>query len=137
MLQHGATVVRPGRIFLRHLYNLLTQTSHFKPHYSVRLASEPQADIEWWCTFIRLWNGSSILRPVRTERPDIEVWSDASGGWGCGVHWRSLWSHGLHYPSHLKALRRRRCFQSQSRPQFGVRHGVVAPSASIGWLWCN
>ena len=90
MLQHAATVVRLGRIFLHRLYNLLTQTSHFKPHYSVRLASEPQADIKWRCTFIRSWNGSSILWLVRTERTDMEVWSDASGGWGCGAHWRSL-----------------------------------------------
>ena len=91
LLQHASQVVRPGRIFLRRLYNLLAQTGSFKPHFSVRLNAEAQADVEWWSTFLAAWNGTSILRPLRTGDPDVEVWSDASGNWGCGASWQTRW----------------------------------------------
>ena len=91
MLQDASRVVRPGRIFLRRIYNLLAQTAQFKQHYTVRLNREFQADVEWWFTFIQSWNGVSILRPIRTDNPDAEVWSDASGSGGCGAHWLGQW----------------------------------------------
>ncbi len=32
-----------------------------------------------------------MLRSVRARSPDAELWSDASGPWGCGAFWSSLW----------------------------------------------
>ena len=32
VFQHSSKVVQPGRIFIRRIYNLLAQTSNFKPH---------------------------------------------------------------------------------------------------------
>ena len=90
-LQHASKVVQPGRIFIRRIYNLLAQTSNFKPHYSIRLNAECQADIEWWHTFIQAWNGTSILSPLNRQSPDVHLWSDASGSWGCGAYWQGLW----------------------------------------------
>lgn len=57
--------VRPGRTFLRRIYNLLAQTAKFEQHYTVRLNLEFQADIEWWYSFIQSWNGVPILRPYQ------------------------------------------------------------------------
>ena len=37
------------------------------------------------------WNGTSLLRQVCTLNPDVLMWSDASGQWGCGAHWQGLW----------------------------------------------
>ncbi|CAI7991509.1 hypothetical protein GBAR_LOCUS765, partial [Geodia barretti] len=91
LLQHVSQVVCPSSVFLRRLYNLLVQTGSFKPHFSVRLNGEAQADIEWWSTFLSTWNGTSILRPLRATNPDIEVWSDASGGSGCSAVWLTQW----------------------------------------------
>ena len=91
MLQHASRVVRPGRTFMRRVYDLLAQTQQFKPHFRVRLNSECKADIEWWSNFIHLWNGTSILRPIRVRNPDVQFWSDASGSWGCGALWQGLW----------------------------------------------
>ena len=91
LLQHVSQVVCPSSVFLRRLYNLLVQTGSFKPHFSVRLNGEAQADIEWWSTFLSTWNGTSILRPLRATNPDIEVWSDASGGSGCSTVWLTQW----------------------------------------------
>jgi len=91
MLQHASKVVRPGRIFLRRIYDLLAATNHFKPHFTVRLNRECRADIDWWHRFIRSWNGTSLLRQARALTPDVHLWSDASGHWGCGAHWQGLW----------------------------------------------
>ena len=78
-------------IFLRRIYDLLAATSHFKPHYTVRLNRECRADIDWWHKFVGTWNGTSLLRQVRTLNPDVLMWSDASGQWGCGAHWQGFW----------------------------------------------
>lgn len=73
---------------MRRIYDTLARTHSFKPHYSVCLNAECRA---WWCTFLRAWNGASILRPLQASSPDFEFWSDASGGWGCGANWQGMW----------------------------------------------
>ena len=91
LLQHASKVVRSGRIFLRRLYNLLALTHSFRDHFTVRLNTECQADIEWWCSFVAPWNGVSLLRSARLNAPDVDVWSNASGSWGCGALWEGRW----------------------------------------------
>ena len=88
MLQHACNVVRPGRIFLRRVYELLARTYSYKPHYLVRVNAECQADLGWWVTFLEAWNGTLILRPLRAATPEVELWSDASRSWGRGAYWR-------------------------------------------------
>jgi len=73
MLQHACKVVRPGRIFLRRIYDLLATTSHFKPHFTVRLNRECRADIDWWQKFIAIWNGISLMRQVHALDPDVHL----------------------------------------------------------------
>ena len=58
-LSHAATVIRPGRIFLRHLFSLLS-SSH-DPHHFVRLNTVARADIRWWQCLIQHWNGCSFF----------------------------------------------------------------------------
>ena len=57
----------------------------------VRLNSAFQADLQWWRAFLVAWNGSSIILKARSQAPDIRVWSDASGKWGCGALWGCSW----------------------------------------------
>ena len=90
-LQHAASVVSSGRLFLRRIYDLLAATRHFKPHHFVRLNAECRADIEWWATFHRRLNGVSLIRKVAAVQPDVVVRSDASGNWGCGAFWGTVW----------------------------------------------
>ena len=98
-LQHAACVVRPGRLFLRRIYDLLAGTSHFQPHHFICLNAESRADIEWWYVFHRFWNGVAIIRNPDAFTPDVVLCTDASGSWGCGAFWRTLWFqvpwHGL------------------------------------------
>ena len=79
-LSHAATVLRPGRIFLRPLFALLARTP--RPGAFIRLNQPVHADLHWWHCFLQDWNGSFFFPP---PRPSIHVFSDASGSFGCGA----------------------------------------------------
>lgn len=84
-LSHAASIIRPGRTFLRQLFDLLRLAR--APHHYVRLSCGARADMAWWRCFLQHWNGSSFFpQPV----PSIHVYSDASGSYGCGAVVESL-----------------------------------------------
>ena len=96
-LQHAAKVVRPGRCFVRHLYGLTSVKGG--PNQTIRLNRQARGDVQWWLTFMNSWNGVSLFWKTRSDNPDIRVWSDASGSWGCGALIDDRWlvsSHGQH-----------------------------------------
>ena len=78
-LSHAATVTPQGRTYLRSLFSLLPRAH--TPHHNLRLNLGARADLQWWATFLKDWNGTSFF-PVTT--PSVQVTSDASGGFGCG-----------------------------------------------------
>lgn len=79
-LSHAASVIRPGRTFLRQLFDLLHITKC--PSHFVRLNVGAKADLMWWRCFLQHWNGTSFF-PLPT--PAVHVHSDASGSFGCGA----------------------------------------------------
>ena len=79
-LSHAATVIPQGRTFLRQLFALLALNR--APHHCLRLNAGAKADLMWWNTFLQDWNGTSFF-PARST--SIEVFSDASGTFGCGA----------------------------------------------------
>ena len=89
-LQHAASVVKPGRTFLRRMIDLSKVVSQL--HFTIRLNNAFRADLEWWHLFISRWNGTSLIQTLSAgARPaDVTVFSDASN-WGCGAcssrHW--------------------------------------------------
>ena len=50
-----------------------------------------RSDLAWWELFLETWNGVSLLRPNRLSTPDYEVFTDASGLFGCGAVWEHTW----------------------------------------------
>ncbi len=55
----------------------------------MRSCLEPaRADIAWWFTFLRSWNGVSLLPAAE---PSQSILSDASGSWRCGATWNGRW----------------------------------------------
>ena len=57
----------------------------------VRLnAAAFRPDVEWWHAFLGSWNGVAIIEGAR-EEVGAEIWTDASGSWGCGVLWDTQW----------------------------------------------
>lgn len=85
-LNHACKVINPGRRFLRGVFGLLSQF-HRRDHL-IRLNAAFRADMEWWHVFAQSWNGVSLMRD---RDGTTQVWSDVSGGWGCGACWESKW----------------------------------------------
>ena len=55
----------------------------------IRLNAAFRADLEWWHVFASSWSGVTLMREAGLQTPSVEIWSDASGGWGCGAWWGS------------------------------------------------
>ena len=85
LLNHACKVVRPGRSFLRRMINLIHSTGN-RPGRTcvIRLNTGFRADLVWWSEFVRQWNRKSFLPPPE-HLPVLEIFSDASGSWGCGA----------------------------------------------------
>jgi hypothetical protein len=86
-LQHAATVVRPGRTFVRRLIELLS-TTQSRDRW-IRLSASSRSDLRWWLQFMQGWNGISMM--PRASLPVLALETDASGSWGCGARWESQW----------------------------------------------
>lgn len=80
-LSHAATVIRPGRIFLRSLFSLMSRVTN--PSHFIRLNMESRTDIAWWRCLLDNWNGQSFFPP---SSPSCHLYSDASGSYGCGAY---------------------------------------------------
>ena len=78
---HAAVVVRPGRIFLRHLFSLMAKVS--RRHYFVHLDVVARADLAWWDCFLQSWHGTSLI--ISNDSMATHVHTDASGSFGCGA----------------------------------------------------
>ena len=88
-LQHACKVVRPGRSFLRRVFEQLKGTHH--NHHHIRLNRAIRSDLIWWDLFLDSWNGVSLLRPARLMHPDHNIYTDTSGSVGCGAVWAQQW----------------------------------------------
>ena len=86
LLTHAASVVRPGRAFLRSLIDAAAAVRDLD-HW-VHLNSAARADLAWWHTFVDFWNGKSFMPP--SGRP-LFITSDASGA--VGQHTRTYGSN--------------------------------------------
>ena len=72
--------------YLRGMSQLLAITK--KAFHHVRFNEAFWEDLKWWHAFLDPWNGVSMLFEVQAQNPQIEIWSDASGGWG-------VWQFGM------------------------------------------
>ena len=82
-LSHACKAVRAGRSFLSRLIDLSTTVKQLDRH--VRLTVSARSDIEWWFQFCASWNGISMMSTVHRANPDVTMFTDVSGNWGCGA----------------------------------------------------
>ena len=92
-LQFACKVVPQGRPFVRRMINLLCVPT--KPFHHVRLNKEFRSDLLWWHSFVHIWNGISFLRLTNGLIPLANIFTDASGSFGCGAVWGLVDSRGL------------------------------------------
>ena len=88
-LQHACKVVRPGRSFLRCIFELLEGTHH--RHHHIRMNQAMRSNLAWWDAFLESWNGVSMLLSVQMSTPQHHAFSDATGAFGAGAIWVHQW----------------------------------------------
>ena len=138
-LGHAARVVRPGRTFLRELIRTMSRPKH--SYHKVRLNVQCKADIQWWNMFCHRWNGISFFQ-CNPPAPALEMFSDASGSWGCGafvkgpqLFWFQLkWpDHWKKYPYHCQRISANHCWCSN----LGTQMVQAAGSLCIRQYGCG
>ena len=90
-LAFAAKIVIPGRAFLRRLFDALR-----RPTKIIRITSTMKKDLQWWDSFLKDWNGLSLLQNVE-NRVTWHIWTDASGRLGMG-------GYILDDPEHLQSI---------------------------------
>jgi hypothetical protein len=75
-LQFVAKCVPPGRLFISRMLALLK--SFKKSHHYVSLNTEFRKDIGWWCSFVKHYNGVSVVPETYWSNVDAILSSDAS-----------------------------------------------------------
>ncbi len=88
-LQHACKVVRPGRTFLRRMFELMKGSR--KSQRFVRLNASFRSDLMWWHRFMATWNGVAMMADQSQDNPHHHMYSDASGSFGCGAWWGEQW----------------------------------------------
>ena len=93
-LNFACKVIKPGRCFLRRLYDLTIGVS--KPHHKIRLTSESRSDLTLWHTFLTHYNGCTLLTGDRfVSSTTLKLYSDAAGSRGFACTHGSDWTYGI------------------------------------------
>ena len=87
-LQHACKVVRPGRTFLRRVFELLKGC--VRRQQFVRLNAAFRSDVMWWHVFLDTWNGIGMMDNPANGPVSVHLYTDASGHFGCGA-WCGAW----------------------------------------------
>ena len=95
-LQHACKVVRPGRTFLRRVFELLRGVG--KRQQFVRLNASFKSDLWWWHCYLDSWNGVAMMENCPSIDQEIHLYTDASGSCGCGAWWGVEWMQ-LQWPA--------------------------------------
>ena len=108
-LQHAATVVRPGRTFVRRLIELLSMTQ--SRDRWIRLNASSRSDLRWWLQFMQGWNGVAMMPMVslpslvlESGHGAVELTGSPSGSSGSGEDRHPLVPGGS--PAALSSLAR-------------------------------
>ena len=84
VLYHASTIIKPGRSFLRRIFELIASLK--LNHHRARLNKCFHAELEWWSTFMGEWNAKSMFYRSSRESPDVEFLERC-------VRLMGLWGH--------------------------------------------
>ena len=127
-LSHICKVVRPGRIFLRRLFDLSKNVK--SGHHHIYLNSNSRGDIQWWIDFLPNWSRSTIIPETYTIlASDIRLFTDASK-LGLGAIYEKRWIQAR-WPSSMAALNTGKAIDIDYLELFAI----FAACATWGHLW--
>ena len=76
-LNFVSKVVRSGRTFIRRLIECSKKAHHL--HHKVKLTKFTRLDIEWWLSYLPVWNGViAMFDPHWTSNAELHLWTDIS-----------------------------------------------------------
>ena len=77
---------------MRRMFELLAGTR--SAHHHIRLSKAFRSDLRWWTIFLAAWNGVTMIPYGVSGSCHLshQVWTDASGHFGCGAWWPSTGS---------------------------------------------
>ena len=129
-LSHICKVVRPGRIFLRRLFDLSkTVTSG---HHHIYLNSNSRGDIQWWVDFLPNWSESTIIpETYAILSSDIRLFTDASK-MGLGAIYGKRWIQAR-WPPSMAALNTGSAIDIDYLELFAI----FAACATWGHIWAG
>ena len=81
-----------GQAFLHRMIEVSKKAPYL--HHYIKLNAEFWSNIEWWLSYLPVWNGVSYLYEADwTSSPDVELFTDASDkGFGC--YFQGQWCQG-------------------------------------------
>lgn len=92
-LNFACRVIKPGRCFLRRLYDLTCGTH--KPDHFIRLNNAARADLEVWYSFLCQYNGCTIITDDRfISSNTLQLHTDAARSKGFACIFREFWAWG-------------------------------------------
>ena len=95
--------VRPGRAFLRRLFDLTKGVQ--KPHHCVRISSGARADMLAWKSFLAHFNGSVIFpENIWHSSDNLHLYTDSSAEIGFGAFFGGHWTHGR-WPLSVRSMK--------------------------------
>lgn len=93
LLCFACKAIRPGRTFLRRLYDLTIGVK--EQHHFIYLNEESKKDLNMWLEFLGSYNGITMFQEASWSNPNIfEFYSDASGSIGFGAFSGNKWFAG-------------------------------------------
>jgi len=141
-LNFACSVVRPGRIFIRHILQQIraigamrsARTGRPLPRLAqVRVPEGVREDVSWWAEFLPRWNGCSLLYNLDwAQAPDINLQTDACGS-GYGGHFAGRWFAGQWSPAVLAMAQAE---DTISMPFLELLALVIA-AGTFGHLWAR
>jgi hypothetical protein len=93
-------VVQPGRIFVRRLFNASTRVKLLYHH--VKLPIEAIKDVNWWLTFIKVWNGTSVFLEDEWVLSSVLTFASDASNLGMGAVYQSHWWSAPFNAAHIK-----------------------------------
>ena len=127
VFKHCAHVVRGGKIFCKRIYNLYKELLH-KGRKSIRIPSEARADIKWWYSFCRVFNGVAKINNALFEYPMVSDSSFKGYAVYMGSDWvAGVWDAADHFEVDTV------CGHTVSKPPVEVED--VAPNINVFKLW--
>ena len=93
-LNFTCRVIKPGRPFLRRLFDLTRGAS--KPHHHIRITKGARKDLRAWRLFLLQYHGVTILtKDIWSRSVNLDIYTDAAKSSGFAAVFVDSWLHGL------------------------------------------